>query len=297
MSALPLFPPSPYRMVVCDLDGTLVSHTLGVSPAVRRVVALINAQPHLHMLIATGRMHPSALLYAHELGLMDEPVISYQGAMACLPAPDAAPLLHQPIAHPTGLALGELCRSEGFHLNAYCNNVLHSQPHPVYVEEYRRTARIEPTVVDDIRTVLDVTPSSKMVIIERDPDRMAHLRQLIATDFGDRVTLCLSRPHFLELTQSGVTKWTAVAHVAQTLNIPPEAIVCVGDQENDLSMISQAGLGIAMGNAPDNVKAQAKLVTASVEADGAAEALAQHVLGMSLAEVMALPAEVLPVPC
>jgi Cof subfamily protein (haloacid dehalogenase superfamily) len=272
---------SPYRLVVCDLDGTLVSHTLGVSAAVRRVVALINAQPHLHMVIATGRMHPSALLYANELGLLHEPVISYQGAMGCLPHPDAEPLFHTPIARATGLALGNLCRDEGFHLNAYCNNVLHSQPHPVYVDDYRRTSRIEPTVVDDIRDVLAETPSSKMVIIERDPKRMDTLRQRIASQFANDVTLCLSRPHFLELTQQGVSKWTAVAQVAQHYGIEPAAVVCVGDQENDLSMIEAAGLGIAMGN----------------EHDGAAKALAERVLGLSLAEVMALPAEALPLPC
>ena len=70
--------------------------------------------------------------------------------------------------------------------------------------------------------------------------------------------------------EPGVNKWEAVKSIAESYNIKPEEVMCIGDSNNDLAMIKNAGIGVAVGNAKDSVKAQAKIVTASNDDDGVA---------------------------
>lgn len=82
----------------------------------------------------------------------------------------------------------------------------------------------------------------------------------------------------MEITHSDATKGNAIAQLSRLLDIPTENILAIGDSGNDLTMLRRAGLGIAMGNAPDFVKAAADAVTESNHNDGAAIAIEQYVL-------------------
>ncbi len=76
-----------------------------------------------------------------------------------------------------------------------------------------------------------------------------------------------------EIAPVGVSKWSGVQFVARKLGIDDAHIAAVGDDVNDLPMIANAGLGIALGNAPANVQAAAKWVTSSIDDDGLGVAL------------------------
>lgn len=85
--------------------------------------------------------------------------------------------------------------------------------------------------------------------------------------------------YILEVTSSRASKWAALAELAADMGIEPDEIMAIGDDRNDASMVAGAGLGVAMGNAVDEVKAVADAVTASNDDDGVAEAIARFVLG------------------
>lgn len=88
-------------------------------------------------------------------------------------------------------------------------------------------------------------------------------------------------PNNEELSPLGVDKGTALRAMCDALDIPVEAAIAVGDQGNDLSMIRVAGLGVAMGNATQEVKEAAKAVTADCDHDGVAEVIKTYLLGRS----------------
>jgi HAD superfamily hydrolase (TIGR01484 family) len=75
---------------------------------------------------------------------------------------------------------------------------------------------------------------------------------------------------WLDLAPEGVSKASGLAEVAARLGVAPEHVLAIGDGRNDIEMLQWAGRGVAMGQAPDEVKAAADAVTASVEEDGAA---------------------------
>jgi len=78
--------------------------------------------------------------------------------------------------------------------------------------------------------------------------------------------------------EPGVNKWNAVKAVAEVYGIKPEEIMCIGDSNNDLSMIENAGIGVAVANAKPAVRAAAKLVTVSNDEDGVAQVIEQVLL-------------------
>lgn len=271
----------PISLVVCDLDGTLVRSDLTVSQRVQGAIRRLQEETYVRVVLATGRMFPSAVRFAHELNIAN-PIITYQGAMIRQVNGLQSMLHHQAIALNVAKGVLAICRRLGLHLNVYINDKLYVEPHPYYVELYRQTASIEPNVVPSMEQTL-LLPPTKLVIIEDDQDKMREAHEALEATFGDSdLFKCQSRHHFLEITAPGITKWRAVRELADVWSIPTEQILCIGDQDNDLSMIKEAGLGIAMGNAPDFVKEQADVVVSSIEEDGAAEAIERYALEPAL---------------
>ena len=87
-----------------------------------------------------------------------------------------------------------------------------------------------------------------------------------------------SKPFFLEFTEAGVTKGTSLNKLIQKLGIKREEVIAMGDSYNDQAMIEFAGLGVAMGNAPDDIKEIANYVTDTNMNDGVAKVVEKFVL-------------------
>jgi Cof subfamily protein (haloacid dehalogenase superfamily) len=87
-----------------------------------------------------------------------------------------------------------------------------------------------------------------------------------------------SKPFFLEFTQLGVTKGASLDYLIKPMGIKAEEVIAIGDSYNDLAMIEFAGLGVAMGNAPQDIKEKADYVAASNMEDGVAEVVEKFVL-------------------
>ncbi|MDB4897947.1 MAG: haloacid dehalogenase-like hydrolase, partial [Firmicutes bacterium] len=87
-----------------------------------------------------------------------------------------------------------------------------------------------------------------------------------------------SGPDNLEMTAAGVNKGTGLQQLAAHLKIPREAIIAMGDSDNDMAMIRYAGLGVAMGNAADEVKQVADRITATCDEHGVAKLIEEMCL-------------------
>jgi len=121
--------------------------------------------------------------------------------------------------------------------------------------------------------------------IVAEPDEVARVEKELAEKFGERIMMMSIRvPQagvtVLEVFDPAVNKWEGIMHVARRHGIEPEQIIAIGDDVNDVPMLKQAGLGVAMGNARDEIKAVAKRVIGHNKDEGLAEFLeelvAQH---------------------
>jgi len=118
--------------------------------------------------------------------------------------------------------------------------------------------------------------------------RMAQLEPPVQKAFRDRVLVhsfqAINQPdedgiHVLEIFAAGVDKWRGLRWIAQQYDIADEQIVAIGDQINDLAMLQNAGCGIAMGNAADCARQQARYFTRDNDHDGVAHAIKQVLAG------------------
>lgn len=112
-------------------------------------------------------------------------------------------------------------------------------------------------------------------------DEPAVLDQAIAripAEVKEKYTVLKSAPYFLEILDKSVTKGTGVKSLADALNIKPEEVMAIGDQENDIAMLEYAGMGVAMDNAIPSVKEVANFVTKTNLEDGVAYAIEKFVL-------------------
>jgi len=140
-----------------------------------------------------------------------------------------------------------------------------------YVPHEVRAIRSEPTVVRDFGPY--VARACKIVGASSDFELLRRCEADMREALGDQATAVRSQNYYLDITPPGCDKGTFVATMAQRLGIPVDAVATIGDMANDLAMFAASGLSIAMGNAHDEIKARAKLVTATNEDEGFAKAI------------------------
>ena len=120
---------------------------------------------------------------------------------------------------------------------------------------------------------------AKVVGVSDDRDKVQRCEAEAQAAFGQRETANRSQPYYLDVTNKNANKGAVVAYLAQHFGVPEEEIATIGDQPNDVLMFKRSGFSIAMGNASDEVKAQAAAVTASYNDEGFAKAMEAFILG------------------
>lgn len=263
------------KLVALDLDDTLLDSKRIISPRTRQAIQDAVAQGVM-VTVATGRMHVSALPYAQQLGL-DVPIITYNGALI-KSSLSGEVLSSRPVPRPVMDEVLALFRANGWYLQLHIGDTLYVKERNERVRLYEETAGVKAEVVGD---GLYSVPgeASKMLTIAEPETIQAIRRQLLQAGFGERLSMAISKPHYLEMTCLGVNKGWALDFLANKLQIGRDAVMAVGDSQNDLDMIEYAGLGVAMGNASETVKAAAQAVTRGHDEDGVAEAIEKYVLG------------------
>ena len=111
------------------------------------------------------------------------------------------------------------------------------------------------------------------------PDETEEMPAEMATKGFCETSFCLSRPYFLEFFSSRASKANAIAKLCEMYGITPDEVVVFGDAPNDLPMIEFAGLGVAMGNADECVKAVADMTTVTNDEDGVAVVIEEILKG------------------
>ena len=145
--------------------------------------------------------------------------------------------------------------------------------------QYRKLYESEATMVEDITEMYKSSPFplEKLNFYNRSPEARALLKDAIKKE-GLPVEMRYAETASLELSPLGVTKGTGLLSLCRYLGISPAEAVSVGDSENDTDAFKVSGMGVAMGNAPEAVKAAAGLVVSDNAHDGCADAIEKLML-------------------
>ena len=281
--------PERIRMLVIDIDGTLLNPDGIISPATRAAVRAAQ-QAGILVTLATARRYCNTWQIADELGL-HIPLILYDGAMI--------------VEHPQGTILYRETLDAGIAQQAVDILVRHgAQPvvHPdtgLDEQIWTGPAEFDNLWLEAYFTVfLDMVhrmPYAQLCVGQPDPLRVVAFdsEETIASVSPEIAALncswtSIKRGNYgsaeLVVMRAGCSKASGMAALARHFDVPLKQVMALGDNNNDREMLRRAGWGVAMGQAPQAVKAAARAVTASNAEDGAALAIERYALGDGLLE-------------
>jgi hypothetical protein len=260
-------------MIAADIDGTLVTGDRQITPGVREAVRAVQARG-VRVCLATGRMWLSAEPYFRRLGA-DPPAILYNGGLV-FDFTTQTVLLQVYLDYDQARAVLERLRAiPGVQPHLYVDNRVYTGTANPLTDLYRRKDGLQVEEVGDLVAFLPRNPMKILIIGARpDLERAAVLIRRLPMP----INLVFSEETYMEIIPSGSSKGVALQFVAQHLGIPLGAVIAVGDNLNDLEMIQVAGLGVAMGNAPDELKAHADFVTATNDQEGLRHVIERFIL-------------------
>lgn len=262
------------KLVAFDVDGTLVGRDLAISPPVRSAIARMQAAGIAGCLV-TGRMYRATLPFARELHF-NAPIVCYQGAAVIDPQSDEI-LHHLVLDNGVVGELIALAERDRMHLQLYRNDEYYCEARNRFSEFYASLAMTQPVIVPSLREAFAYSGATKAVIVADAPDA-AHYAHKLHGALGDRAYVTRSLPEFVEAINPSVDKGDALRIVAERLGASMEEVVAIGDSWNDAPLLRAAGFGIAMGSAPEELRAVAQAVVGDVGQDGVAEAIERYVL-------------------
>ena len=266
------------KLIAIDMDGTLLLPDHTISPAVKNAIASARERG-INVVLTTGRPYAGVHTYLKELH-MDKPgdyCITYNGALV-QKAGDGSTVAQTPLNYDDYLFLEKLSREVGSHFHALDRNTLYTANRDIsaYTVHESFVATI-PLVFCEPENMDPDTAFLKVMMID-EPEILDKAIARIPDAVREKYTVLKSAPYFLEILNKRVTKGTGVHALAETLNIKPEEVMAIGDQENDIAMLEYAGVGVAMDNAIPSVKEVADFVTKSNLEDGVAYAIEKFAL-------------------
>ncbi len=265
------------RLVLADIDGTLVSAD---KPTFDNVLTQLRRLKPLRIgfSIATGRTIRGASFVTDQLHLSGSrlpPMITYNGAVV-LAGEDSTLLSRRLIGVNDFRTVIEACRRRSLQTTAYaCGSQLDFIPHE---SVYSECAEAQATDFNgmEIRQVSDLTTVDDdfvAVLVEVPTASGEGLLSELQAELGDRVRITTSGGRYIEICHTLGTKLNAMAELAKMQHLKVEEIMTIGDNYNDLEMVAGAGVGVAVANAPERVRASATLQTSLPSGQGVVEAL------------------------
>jgi Cof subfamily protein (haloacid dehalogenase superfamily) len=268
------------QLLAVDIDGTIAGESNDIREPVKQAIFAAQAQG-IKVVVATGRMYRSALRFHQTVG-SSLPLICYQGAWIQDPITGKI-LSHLPVTKEKTIALLDYFEQPALRsllsVHFYINDQLYVREITAATQIYAQRSEIQPIAVGDLRSVLDTEPTKILALCD-DPEAIANLLSNLRQIYTPaELYLTTSVATFFEAANPLVSKGAALRYVAEEiLGLQSANVMAIGDNFNDLEMLSYAGIGVAMGNAPDEVKAIAQWVAPTVEEDGVAAAIEEFVL-------------------
>lgn len=283
------------KLIATDMDGTLLNQHHLVSAENARAIQEAQEQG-IRVVVATGRSYREAQPVLQLAGIAC-PIICVNGAE--IRTADGEIVKSVPLALEDYLAVEAVLREEGIYFEMYTNQGTFTnnrsealravrdfirQAHPELADEALDAAaerRFTSGELAEVGAYADLYREERLEIYKLwafgdEPEVLA--RTAAKLQELPRVAVSSSARNNLEITHQDAQKGAALRHFAAQYQIGAEEIMAIGDNYNDLSMLSMAGFGVAMGNAEEDVKRVCSLIAPRNDQDGVAYAIRKWAL-------------------
>lgn len=262
------------------MDGTMLNSENQISK--RTEEAIKNAKKKgVAVVLSTGRILKSAMNYSRDLQLKN-PIISCNGAVIADGKENI--IYKKSISKDIANSIMDLGQAHDIYYHFYSETSLYSKTYIKNIlgfyndpNDKDQSKRIEMNIFKDSRDIFDNNIDvCKFLFMDEDGYKLKVLREEISQIH--EINVCSSWGNNFEIMDFEVSKGYALSSISKILDIPKEEIIAIGDNENDISMIEYAGLGVAMGNAVAKTKEASDIITSSNDEDGVAKIIEKYIL-------------------
>ncbi len=262
-----------YELLVLDIDGTVTNSEKKVLPRTREAILRIQ-QKGIKVVLASGRPPEGVFPIARELGFEQygSYILAFNGGRI-LDVKTGECVFEKTLPRHLPGRLWEDAVKNGIGMAAYQPGRIVAGTRPdSYMELESRISGMPLEYHENFKQYANFSVNE--CLLTGDPDVLDNLEPVFAHKYFHEAEVFHSEPFYLEVVPKHVDKAYGLKDLLKRLQIPPERMVCCGDSFNDRAMIQHAGLGVAMRNAPEPIRAVADYVTErDNDHDGIAEVI------------------------
>jgi len=264
-----------YKLIASDVDGTLLDSHKQLSK--RNIEAIQKAvEKGAIFCISSGRPIYVVDKFSKLFGIEDMPFILYNGAVV-VSGPEHKVTFEQGLKPEDALWLINKGIEVGTTVIVWSNDRLYVNEFNERTDKYQSLSLIEPLLITDAKALAE--SGTTKVLWYDELERMPYLRQVLDQgEIRSHINYFTSNPLFMEIVDKDCSKALALEKLSALYGVKQEEIIAIGDGYNDLPMLEYAGLGVAVANAPDEIKALCQEVTLSNDEDGVAAIIEKHIL-------------------
>jgi len=266
------------KLLALDLDGTIVSDLKNISERAEKAIEAAMDQG-VSVTLATGRAHKMAARFARRLNI-DAPLISYQGGLV-KDYQSGETLLARTIPSHTSRQVIKFARANKLPMALFTPQSIFIELPSSEIFRIFTQAGAEVMLVNNLLCAVDEEQLPLKFMFAQLQKDTGRIHRLLKKEFGQKLAVTRSLATLVEATMPDVSKGAALQHLAQHLEIPLSQTMAIGDEDNDVTLLQNAGLGVAMGNASAAAKEAANVIAPPLSADGAAWAIEKYILGTS----------------
>ena len=265
------------KILILDIDGTLVNSKKEITPETLKYLLKIQEQGHI-VALASGRPYSGMKAFAKQLKLQEYGgyVLSFNGGKV-ISCKTEEVVFQKAIPNSYLKTIYDYAISNQLGMVTYKGDeVLTGTEIDGYMEYEARLNSMVIHKVDDFLDAVDFDMTKCLLTSE--PAKAKVCEKELAELLSPGLNVFRSEPYFIEITTKGVDKAESVDKLVKAIGIKQEDTICCGDGFNDLTMVQYAGVGVAMGNAQQVVKDNADYITASCDEDGIVQVIKEFIL-------------------
>ena len=262
-----------YKMLVLDMDDTLLNDDFIISNE-NKVMLSKARELGVHIVLASGRPTPAMTAYAKELQLDNSYMISYNGAVIT-DLKENKVIFEQTLTQEQIHELYDYSLKSKTHIITYVDGKIVSETDSEYIDIEKNITGLEHNKVESFKD--EVQSSAIKCILLEEPSYLKEVEKDLKVAMP-HLSVCMSKPFFLEVAQNGIDKGASIKFLAEKLNILQSEIIAVGNAGNDLTMIEYAGLGVWVDNVDPELRDKGDVIVASNNNHGVAEVVRRFIL-------------------
>lgn len=265
-----------YKMIVTDLDDTLLTSDKKIS--IRDLEAIKKAQEKgIKFVLCSGRPTFAMRDLAEEIEAKkyESYILSFNGSIITYCKTNKN-IFEESLKKEDLHLMYDFAKKYNTHILTYIDDEIISETESEYIDVEVQLTKMPHKIVKNFKEYINCGAVKCMLLAE--PTYLKEVEKKLKKEYGDKYSIAISKPFFLEVTKLGIDKGVAIKKLAEKLEIKIDEVIAVGDSFNDLPMLKVAGLSVAVENANEEIKNQVDFITKSNNDGGMAYLIEKFIL-------------------